>query len=221
MRSWKCRITEAASRNPTAGIAGCCARTASGHAAAAPPSAASNSRRPMVTVIRASRARCVKRTIPRHERAVLNSAATGAGRHAGHRLQRSAAWPEDSALSPPQVCAAKPRGLQAPPATAAGPRGVSRLHLVCAASRPFPAASVSRSAGSRLAVLRSSAAIRPSVPARTSNRNLCRSSSACLIRASHHASHAAHADVRHTASVSSNALASFRSLVSKPSVNQP
>src|SRR5262245_48257885 len=32
----------------------------SGQAAAAPPSAASNSRRPMVTVIRPSRARCVK-----------------------------------------------------------------------------------------------------------------------------------------------------------------
>src|SRR5215475_7507745 len=33
------------------GIAGCCARAASGHVTAAPPSAASNSRRPMVTVI--------------------------------------------------------------------------------------------------------------------------------------------------------------------------
>src|SRR5262250_1611930 len=41
------------------------ARAASGHAAA-PPSAASNSRRPMVTVIRPSRARCVKRKIPCH-----------------------------------------------------------------------------------------------------------------------------------------------------------
>jgi hypothetical protein len=41
------------------------------HVAAAPPSAASNSRRPMVTVIRPSRARCVKATIPRHERAVF------------------------------------------------------------------------------------------------------------------------------------------------------
>ena len=46
-------------RNPITGIAGCCARAASGHAAA-PPSAVSNSRRPMVTVIRPSRARCVK-----------------------------------------------------------------------------------------------------------------------------------------------------------------
>jgi len=48
----------------------CCARAASGHAAAL-PSAANNSRRPMVTVIRPSRARCVNGTIPRHERAVL------------------------------------------------------------------------------------------------------------------------------------------------------
>jgi hypothetical protein len=44
---------------------------ASGHAAAAPPSAASNSRRPMVTVMRPSRARCVKGRIPRHERTVF------------------------------------------------------------------------------------------------------------------------------------------------------
>ena len=48
------------SRNPITGIAGGCARAASGHAAAAPPSAASNSRSPMVTVIRPSRARWVK-----------------------------------------------------------------------------------------------------------------------------------------------------------------
>src|SRR5262249_34069797 len=47
-----------------------CARAASGHAAAAPPSAASNSRRPMVTVMRPSRARCVDGTIARRERAV-------------------------------------------------------------------------------------------------------------------------------------------------------
>src|SRR5262249_32955043 len=44
---------------------------ASGHATAAPPSAASNSRRPMVTVIRPSRARCVEGTIARRERTVL------------------------------------------------------------------------------------------------------------------------------------------------------
>jgi hypothetical protein len=47
------------------------ALAASGHATTAPPSAASNSRRPMVTVIRPSRARCVMATIPRHERAVF------------------------------------------------------------------------------------------------------------------------------------------------------
>src|SRR5262245_46512440 len=53
---------------------GCCARAMSGHAAAAPPpSATNNSRRPMVTVIRPSRARCVKATIPRHEHAVFTS----------------------------------------------------------------------------------------------------------------------------------------------------
>src|SRR5262249_25593140 len=63
-------------RRPAAVL--CCARPASGHAAAAPPTAARNSRRPMVTVIRPSRARCVKVTIPRRERAVPNSAASGA-----------------------------------------------------------------------------------------------------------------------------------------------
>src|SRR5262249_42906755 len=57
-------------RNPITGIAACCARAASGQAAA-PPSAARNSRRPMVTVIRSSRARCVSGTIPRYERAVF------------------------------------------------------------------------------------------------------------------------------------------------------
>ena len=36
---------DAASRNPITGIAGCCARAASGHAAAAPPSSVMNSRR--------------------------------------------------------------------------------------------------------------------------------------------------------------------------------
>src|SRR5262249_12345787 len=46
----------------------------SGHAAANPPSATSNSRRPMVTVIRPFRARCVKGTIPRHKRAVFTLA---------------------------------------------------------------------------------------------------------------------------------------------------
>src|SRR5262249_26777153 len=52
--------TVADSRNPITGIAGCCARAASGHAAANPPSAASNSRRAMVTVMRPSRARVRK-----------------------------------------------------------------------------------------------------------------------------------------------------------------
>src|SRR6516164_2398040 len=56
---------------PMRGIfdADCCARAASGHAAAERP--ASNFRRPMVTVMRPSRARCVKGTIARHRRAVL------------------------------------------------------------------------------------------------------------------------------------------------------
>src|SRR5262249_49119969 len=60
-------------RNPITGIAACCARAMSGHAATAPPSAASNSRRPMVTVIRPSRARCVKEKIPRLQRAIFPS----------------------------------------------------------------------------------------------------------------------------------------------------
>ena len=54
-------------------------RVASGHAVAALPSTASNSRRPMVTVIRPSRARCVMETIPRHERAVLSGTRRGRG----------------------------------------------------------------------------------------------------------------------------------------------
>jgi hypothetical protein len=54
-------------------IADCCARATSGQGTAALPSAANNSRRPMVTVIRPSRARCVKGTIPRHEHAVLTA----------------------------------------------------------------------------------------------------------------------------------------------------
>jgi len=52
------------------GTFGSCPRAASGHAAV-PPSATSNFRRTIMTVIRPSRARCVKATIPRHERAVL------------------------------------------------------------------------------------------------------------------------------------------------------
>src|SRR5262249_32736879 len=54
-------------------IAGCCARAASGHATAAPPSATSNSRRPMVTVIRPSRAKVRQGRIPRDKRAVLTA----------------------------------------------------------------------------------------------------------------------------------------------------
>jgi len=54
-------------------------RTASGHVAATPPSAASNSRRPMVTVIRPSRARCVKERIPRLQRAVFTFEEQDAG----------------------------------------------------------------------------------------------------------------------------------------------
>jgi hypothetical protein len=34
-------------RKPITGVAGCCARAVSGHAAAAPPSVAKNFRRPM------------------------------------------------------------------------------------------------------------------------------------------------------------------------------
>src|SRR6516162_3231096 len=56
---------------PTTGSAGCCARATCGHIAAAPPSATSNSRRPIVTVIRPSRVRCVNGTIPRRESAVF------------------------------------------------------------------------------------------------------------------------------------------------------
>ena len=66
---------------------GSCADAASGASAAAPPSATSNSRRPMVTVIRPSLARRVSGTIPRHERAVLR----GTQGERGARLaQRSA-----------------------------------------------------------------------------------------------------------------------------------
>ena len=52
-KCWTGKLTAAA--EILYAIAGCCARAASGHAATAPPSAASNSRRPMVTVIRPSR----------------------------------------------------------------------------------------------------------------------------------------------------------------------
>src|SRR5262249_27601795 len=69
-------------RNPITGIDPCCARAVSGHAATAPPSAASNSRRPMVTVMRPPVRGCVNATIPRHERAVLTAwPLARAGRH--------------------------------------------------------------------------------------------------------------------------------------------
>ena len=69
MRSVHCAADTPCS-TPITGMTGCCARAATGHAAA-PPSATSNSRRPMVTVIRPSRARCVNGTIARHRRAVF------------------------------------------------------------------------------------------------------------------------------------------------------
>src|SRR5262245_8554902 len=58
--------------SPTTGRADCCAR-------ATPPSAASNFRRPMVTVIRPSRARCVTERIPRLQRAVFTFEEQDAG----------------------------------------------------------------------------------------------------------------------------------------------
>jgi len=84
-------------------IPACCARAASGHAAAALPRAASNSRRPMVTVIRPSRARCVKGTIPRHEGAVftLKEGWTVA----------LAAQPKDERLSPVSPLASSVQGM--------------------------------------------------------------------------------------------------------------
>src|SRR6516162_1601923 len=50
-------ISELLFRNPTTGIAGCCARAASGHAAAPPPSSVMNSRRFIFAVIRSPRRR--------------------------------------------------------------------------------------------------------------------------------------------------------------------
>src|SRR5262249_7859115 len=61
---WICRFGKS--------VCACAPPVTNTQAAAAPPSATSNSRRPMVTVIRPSRARCVKKTIPDHERAVPN-----------------------------------------------------------------------------------------------------------------------------------------------------
>src|SRR5262249_39854548 len=75
-------------RNPTTGIAGCCARAASGQAAAALPSATSNSRRPMVTVIRALPCEVRKWNDTTPRACCPNSAAPGAGQAAGARLLR-------------------------------------------------------------------------------------------------------------------------------------
>src|SRR5262249_11963428 len=100
---------------PTRGVlAGCCARAASGHATAAPPSAANNSRRPMMTVIRPSRARCVNGTIPRHERAVLHTGGAGEA-HAGH-MQRGIARPTTFAFLSQKIAHAAPAPREWPQA---------------------------------------------------------------------------------------------------------
>jgi hypothetical protein len=66
------RSGEPVCRKPITGIATCCARAASGHAAAAPPSAAINFRRPILTGIYPFRARLpTERTIPRRRHAVF------------------------------------------------------------------------------------------------------------------------------------------------------
>jgi hypothetical protein len=92
----------AAPKNPMVGTFACCARAPSGQTVA-PPSAASNSRRPMVTVMRPSRARCVKGTIPRHEGAVftLKEGWTAA----------LAAQPKDERLSPVSPLASSVQGM--------------------------------------------------------------------------------------------------------------
>ena len=51
-------------RNPITGIAGCCARAASGHAAAAPPSSVMNSRRFIRSPRRRGRAASAARSRP-------------------------------------------------------------------------------------------------------------------------------------------------------------
>ena len=95
-------------RSPTTGIAGCCARAASGHAAAAPPSVAKNFRRPMVTVMRPSRARVRKRKdttprvcCPKRPAPGAGGAARRAPAPTGRRLgHASACFQELSALPP-------------------------------------------------------------------------------------------------------------------------
>jgi len=65
----------------------------------------------MVTVIRPSRARCVKGTIPRHERAVLTAwPPARAGRHTGHRPQWIAARTTTPGLLSRVVCFAPESG---------------------------------------------------------------------------------------------------------------
>jgi len=54
-----------------------------------------HARRPMVTIIRASRARCVNATIPRHERAVLTARHPArAGRAPGTGSDGAPTWPK-------------------------------------------------------------------------------------------------------------------------------
>ena len=66
---------------------------------------ASNSRRPMVTVMRPSRARCVKGTIPRHERAVFTF------KEAGCWLLRPQSSASTALLPPPALRERRHRGL--------------------------------------------------------------------------------------------------------------
>src|SRR5262249_39757725 len=111
---WLASVSDALRRNPATGIAVCCVRTASGHAAAAPPSAASNFRRPMVTVIRPSRARCVKGTIPHQERLVFT--------FKGGWTAALAAQQKDERLSPLSPLASKVQPNSSRP--------VLRCHLI-------------------------------------------------------------------------------------------
>src|SRR5262249_22627193 len=82
----------------------CCARAASGHAAAL-PSAASNSRRPMVTVIRPSRARCVR------ARYHATSVQSSRSRRAGCWLLPPLSSASTALLPPPAFCECRHRGL--------------------------------------------------------------------------------------------------------------
>src|SRR6266481_6820106 len=80
---------------------GCCARAASGHATAAPPSAANNSRRPMVTVMRPSRAPILVATISQVLGGVGDGAAADLGELADCAHRRVWMSPErgDGALA--------------------------------------------------------------------------------------------------------------------------